>query len=220
VDPHGPFSDGWRVTPEESLLPYAPGEDTTTHTDRTFPDAPATVDTLTAERRAAALEACTRAGVTAQPWLDSCVLDVGLTGQPAFARSLADSEAALTVTAQPAPAATAGQFTIRDGAGVGPDRPGPGAGRLEPGRKHRFALDIGAAPAVWLHPLEQELRGDDAASRPGRRPHRRPAHRVRAPSGLLADPARDPAWPVCPGGRGYCRHPDRLRLRPARGHRA
>jgi len=54
-------------------------------------------------------------------------------------------------------------------AGVGPDRPGPGAGRLEPGRKHQFALDIGAAPAVWLNRLNKscavtmQLLGPDGA---------------------------------------------------------
>jgi hypothetical protein len=86
---HGSFADEWRVTAEESLFTYGPGEDIETFTDRDFPTEEVTVDTLPPAVRAAAEAVCAAAGLgDHDAWVfDTCVLDLGLTGDPCFVRS-------------------------------------------------------------------------------------------------------------------------------------
>lgn len=72
------FGNSWRVTQAESLFEYAPGTDTSTFTDLEFPSAAATVDTLDPAQRALARAACESGGVSVQPFLDNCTLDVAL----------------------------------------------------------------------------------------------------------------------------------------------
>ena len=89
---HGDFADAWRVTDETSLLHYEDGESTETHTDRDFPRAYASLDTLDAEARAEAEAICTDYGISEPAAYDACVLDLALTDDPAFLFSAAALE--------------------------------------------------------------------------------------------------------------------------------
>ncbi|WP_433261098.1 VWD domain-containing protein [Micromonospora vinacea] len=84
------FADSWRVEAQRSLFDYEPGQGTGTFTDRRFPDRLLTVGDL--PNRATAELVCRRAGVTDPRILADCVLDVGLTGQVAFAEDAARAQ--------------------------------------------------------------------------------------------------------------------------------
>jgi RHS repeat-associated protein len=99
------FGERWRVAQSASLFDYGPGTSTSTFTDLTFPDAVATAATLDAGVRDRAAAVCRGAGVRAQPFLDDCILDVGLLGDPSYALSAATAQTAgLAQPARPAPA--------------------------------------------------------------------------------------------------------------------
>lgn len=74
------FAEDWRLSDAESLFTYASGETTETFTDRTFPDAHVSIDSLSAADRAQAEAMCAGAGVVDPQVLQECVLDVALTG--------------------------------------------------------------------------------------------------------------------------------------------
>lgn len=97
---YGQFGESWRVTEEESLFDYAPGESTATFTDRTFPDEPVRAASLPPAQFAAASAACKSAGVTEENLLEACILDVGASNDTTFA---AVPEPTL-LTAPPTPA--------------------------------------------------------------------------------------------------------------------
>jgi hypothetical protein len=84
------FSDSWRITQSESLFDYGSGQNTVAFTDRTFPDQSVSATNLPNRDPAEAI--CRQTGVTDQQLLDDCTLDVSLTGQIAFATSVADAE--------------------------------------------------------------------------------------------------------------------------------
>ncbi|MBY8872022.1 VWD domain-containing protein [Micromonospora sp. PLK6-60] len=86
------FADSWRVEAQRSLFDYEAGQSTATFTDRRFPDRQLTVGDL--PNRATAELVCRRAGVTDPRTLADCVLDVGLTGQVAFAADAARAQRA------------------------------------------------------------------------------------------------------------------------------
>lgn len=86
-DLHGAFAESWRIADEESLFDYLPGESTATFTDRSFPDEVVTVDDLPRDERSAAEKACRSVGVVDPVILESCILDLALTGDERFARS-------------------------------------------------------------------------------------------------------------------------------------
>lgn len=92
ADLHQKFGESWRVTQADSLFDYAAGETTETFTDRAFPYAPASTSQLTEAAYRAAENICLAAGVAPGPALEECVLDVGLTGSPAFADAQARAE--------------------------------------------------------------------------------------------------------------------------------
>lgn len=77
------FSDSWRVTAATSLFTYSPGTNTATYTDKSYPHAPVSLSSV--PNLAAATAQCTNAGVTDPVTLRDCELDVGLTGESAFA---------------------------------------------------------------------------------------------------------------------------------------
>lgn len=87
ADVHGTYADHWRVKQEKSLFDYAPGQSTATFTDRNFPRASA--DSKTVSGRAQAEATCRAAGVTDPQLLESCILDVALTGHSEFAQAAA-----------------------------------------------------------------------------------------------------------------------------------
>ncbi|MEZ0112653.1 hypothetical protein ABH920_006676 [Catenulispora sp. EB89] len=116
------FGDSWRVSQNESLLEYGPGQSTATFTDRAFPDKPATVASLPQSVRDQATAMCKAAHVTDPTLLDACVLDVARTGDPAFATAYAQDQARLGT------AGTGGSTPTGPVGGPTPDKgPKPGA---------------------------------------------------------------------------------------------
>ncbi|MFY1619650.1 VWD domain-containing protein [Micromonospora sp. WMMD736] len=100
------YADSWRITPDRSLFAYGDGEDTTTFTDRTFPEREVSVADLDPARRAAAERICRWAGVTAAGPLADCVFDVAVSGRGEFAVAGATTEriappTAASITAVP-----------------------------------------------------------------------------------------------------------------------
>jgi hypothetical protein len=84
------FADSWRISQQESLFDYGPGQSTAAFTDRKFPSK--TVSAVDLPNRAIAAAICGQAGVTDPQVLADCILDVGMTGQVDFARSAAQSQ--------------------------------------------------------------------------------------------------------------------------------
>ena len=84
--------DSWRLSQKESLLDYAAGQSTKTFTDKSIPRQLVEAADLSDSKRASAEAACRAAGVTAPTALEDCILDVGLTGQTAFAAAAAKEE--------------------------------------------------------------------------------------------------------------------------------
>lgn len=120
----------WRVTPETSLFDYAAGTDTTTFTDLEAPRAALTLGDLDEATRETAAQICRNAGVTEQPYLDSCTLDVAVSGDVSYA--LAAREATLLLPSDEAPDPELREtFDIAVGDTVEPGSPADGAGVLE-----------------------------------------------------------------------------------------
>jgi hypothetical protein len=90
---YGRYADSWRVTDATTLFEYDAGKTTATYTQKGFPadTADFTFSDLTAEQRAAGGTAC--AAITDQQLNDSCVFDVGVSGQSGFADSYAVTQA-------------------------------------------------------------------------------------------------------------------------------
>jgi von Willebrand factor type D domain/Effector protein len=104
------FSDSWRITQAESLFDYSAGSGTQTFTDRSFPARPVSASSLPDRSIAEAL--CAEAGVSTPRLLQDCTLDVGLTGQGAFAVGAAETEAALVRPSPPASGAVPQDLTF------------------------------------------------------------------------------------------------------------
>lgn len=81
ADLYGQFSKSWRISQSESLFHYGPGQTTATFTDLNFPRVQMTIGNLPASIVASAGATCKNAGVTAQPFLDDCILDLAETGE-------------------------------------------------------------------------------------------------------------------------------------------
>lgn len=77
------FGESWRVSQSKSLFDYASGQSTTTFTNRSIPKN--ILDPNDLEGRAEAERICREKGVTDAGPLEDCILDVHLTGDPAFA---------------------------------------------------------------------------------------------------------------------------------------
>lgn len=84
------FADSWRVNAETSLFTYENGQNTDTFTDRSFPDEAATH--TNAPNRAAAEQFCRSLGVHEEVSLQNCIVDVGNTSRPEFARAALQSQ--------------------------------------------------------------------------------------------------------------------------------
>jgi Ca2+-binding RTX toxin-like protein len=98
---YGAFADGWRVTDLTSLFDYGPGETTATFTDLDFPAAAVTISDLPADLVAQAAAAVTAAGVTDPAQIEAAIIDLILTGNPAFVASAAQQPAAAAIAAEP-----------------------------------------------------------------------------------------------------------------------
>jgi hypothetical protein len=155
------FGDSWRVTASGSLFDYAAGESTETYTDRAFPDRALTVAGLPADRADAAREVCRQLGVTDPARLDECVLDVAVTGQPAFAVGAADSYASNPPPAASGASGTTGT-TIHDGDHT--------AGTLGAGESRTYGLDLAGAPGLWVNGTTGDCRVTIQVVTPAARP--------------------------------------------------
>jgi len=99
---YDPFAASWRITQAESLFDYGPGQSTAAFTKLDFPHAPATIDSLDAATRAKAEALCRAMGVSGEPTLSDCILDVGITGDSSYAASAAAVQVSTaTAAAQP-----------------------------------------------------------------------------------------------------------------------
>jgi hypothetical protein len=81
------YVNSWRISQEESLFDYGPGEDTRSFTDIHFPYPPAR--TPSAVQQQQAQHVCQTAGVTSPTLLKGCITDVAATGDASFAQSAA-----------------------------------------------------------------------------------------------------------------------------------
>jgi len=104
---YDPFGKSWRITQAESLFDYEPGESTATFTKPDIPRGPATIDSLDSATRTKAEGLCRAMGVTGEPTLTDCILDVGITGDTSYAASAA----AVQVSTAGLPAGSAGYGT-------------------------------------------------------------------------------------------------------------
>ena len=78
------YVDSWRITQEESLFYYGPGESTGTYTIEGFPASYWEVSDLAPVVRDEAEAACVGGGITRADILEACILDVSLTDDLAF----------------------------------------------------------------------------------------------------------------------------------------
>ncbi len=106
------FGASWRITQSESLFDYGPGQSTATYTKPAIPTAPATIDALDTTARGNAETLCRAMGVSLEPVLTDCILDVGLTGDSSYAASAAAVQVSTTRAAAEPPGAAAGASTF------------------------------------------------------------------------------------------------------------
>jgi len=100
------YANSWRISPEDSLFDYAPGESTETFTIYNFPRILARASDLDPTTYAAAEKICREAGITDKVFLEDCILDVALTGNPEFAEfveGLTEPQATINVAPPPLP---------------------------------------------------------------------------------------------------------------------
>lgn len=93
------FGNSWRIRQPDSLFVYGPGESTETWTDLHFPYQIVSTQGLDPGIRQRAEDACKLAGITVSQFLENCILDIATTGEALFARSMAQIEAAVKLTA-------------------------------------------------------------------------------------------------------------------------
>ncbi|MDI1446371.1 phospholipase D-like domain-containing protein [Polyangium sp. 6x1] len=82
---HDTFADSFRISQEESLFDYAPGESTATFTNLAFPSQPVSAHSLPPAAYAAAEATCVQAGVVDPALLNACILDVASTNDASYA---------------------------------------------------------------------------------------------------------------------------------------
>jgi hypothetical protein len=90
----------WRISRSDSLFTYGAGTSTETFTDVEFPDELAAAGSLSPEERQGATRVCRDAGVTMQALLETCVLDVAVTGVAGSAEATVALESAWTGASQ------------------------------------------------------------------------------------------------------------------------
>jgi Bacterial Ig domain/von Willebrand factor type D domain len=91
---YGTYVNSWRISQAESLFDYDPGKDTAFYTDLTFPDAPATPQTLPADELSLGTNVCAQFNLGSGAVNNACVVDVGITGDADFAKEGAAAQAA------------------------------------------------------------------------------------------------------------------------------
>lgn len=111
---YDPFAASWRITQAESLFDYGAGQSTATFTKLDFPHAPATIDSLDASTRTRAEALCRALGVSSEPTLDDCILDVGITGDSSYAASAAAIQVSTATAAAQLPTSGSGSASTLD----------------------------------------------------------------------------------------------------------
>lgn len=158
------FGNSWRIKQSESLFHYWPGESTATFTHLNIPSKEVRAASLPSPTRSHAESVCRAVGVRNQPALDDCVLDVGITGIPAFAAASIGMEARLGSGAAPSPATTttssaagsstiapSDKFNIHIGDSVSLDHPARGAGQLSrPGQTQAYSFSAHAGDSIYV----------------------------------------------------------------------
>jgi von Willebrand factor type D domain len=86
------FGDSWRITQGQSLFDYARGESTRTFTKRNLPTRLTAADLLSPRQLRMATRICRALHITKRQVFQACLLDVGFTGNGAFATSSAQAE--------------------------------------------------------------------------------------------------------------------------------
>ncbi|WP_315097285.1 VWD domain-containing protein [uncultured Cellulomonas sp.] len=146
-DLYGELVESWRVRDEESLFDYAPGESTETFTDRTFPDAAASGDASSEDRRALAEEVCRAAGVRDGSVLEECAVDVAASGRVEFAVAAATTADRVTARAM---ARAVPVVRFEDATAVGALDPDALAVLAAPGASARLTFDATIGDAVLV----------------------------------------------------------------------
>jgi von Willebrand factor type D domain len=100
------LGDSWRIAQRQSLLAYARGQSTRAFTNRSFPHEVASAKALPVRARASALRFCRRLHIKNPQVFEACLLDVGLTGNGAFATTSAQLERTAGGFAKPGRAGT------------------------------------------------------------------------------------------------------------------
>ena len=160
--------DSWRIKQSESLFHYWPGESTATFTKLDVPSEPVNAASLSSDSRSKAEAVCRALGVWSQPAVDDCILDVSVTGMPAFAAasvgigtnsgsarvlmaSSGGGSAVAPAAGGAAAGAIAGQFSINIGDTVSPDHPASGAGIIrEVGQKESYSFPAKAGAIIYV----------------------------------------------------------------------
>lgn len=158
-------ANSWRIKQSESLFHYWRGENTAKFTDLNFPPKIVTAASLAPETRSKAEATCRAIGVRTQLGLDNCVLDVGLTGKPAYAvasvgagavpprfSAPASGGGSASASLESSPAsATKDQYAIKIGDTVSPDHPSAGAGVIKnPGEKQSYLFSAHAGTVIYV----------------------------------------------------------------------
>ena len=113
------YADSWRISQDESLFDYMPGETTETFTNRNFPYTLSQADSLPEDMRANAEQVCRNAGITNPVVLENCILDVILTGEQGFAEASQDLDnIQITLEVTPPPPAQFGDYGFGKFAGT------------------------------------------------------------------------------------------------------
>ena len=81
------FANSWRITNAQSLFQYEVGKNTESFTDKNFPSQEFEISPAQYQ---IAYKACTEAGVTGEPALSSCIYDVAITQNLAWAKNYTD----------------------------------------------------------------------------------------------------------------------------------
>lgn len=136
------FAASWRIAQDESLFDYLPGESTATFQRPEIPSEPATVEGLDEASRATAEALCRAAGVTSDPILSDCILDVALTGDPTYAGSAQAVNAAIEL---------AGSSIADRGTAVEVGQ--PVSAQLASGASDRYHFAAQAGDVVYLDAL-------------------------------------------------------------------
>jgi len=177
--------NSWRIKQSESLFHYWPGESTATFTNLNIPSQEASANPISLTRSNAET-ICRAVGVHNQPTLDDCILDVGLTGMPAFGAAsvgigtnpsaaprtpggsaAAGNAAATNPPPTNLPAAQhpdADQYNIKIGDTVSTDHPINGAGVINSAsqrQSYSFNAGIGDRVYVSVGPCQGEPVGLD-----------------------------------------------------------